>query len=817
MSPPSIAIRRIIVAPSHRGATWKKYATARRSTIDATSIVVAASRRSWRSYPSHPSHPSIVAWSSSSTSISTSTSSTTTTTTTTTALSPRSSHPRRRHHVPSRGRCDPLASRSPRRRRAQHAAYSSYASALPVKYRDDDDVGRDDDDDNDDDDDVIDGMSRFDSLSGLHPSSLHAVSRKMGLIHMTEVQLKTFGACRSGRDVLARARTGTGKTLAFLLPAIESALGMGRVPGPHDANVDGGGGGCGDGDGDGGNVGRAGIAILVLSPTRELAMQIHAQAQVLTSSHSNGIDGLGRYPMKSQVMYGGTSRAADLRKLEDNPPFILVATPGRLIDHIRTSRVRRSSFADVIRGVSVWVLDEADRCLDMGFRNDMEYILRHKSRGGRGGGEEDRNDVLLPAQTLLFSATLPGELRSIMSSHMREDYLTVDCVMDVDPATHTNSNVDQTYVMLPSSLGNVDVGVGRACRNEDGHVITSRFISGLVDIVEDVIHVRNPSDYKIVVFFPTTAMCEFFSHVFNSVYRIPVLEIHSRKNQNNRTTTSDKFRKYDRGILFTTDVSARGVDYPNVTHVIQFGSAENRETYIHRLGRTGRAGKVGRGIIICVTPGEERQFVKRELGGLDVRLDGRYQRLLNGEVVIEEGETGGGGVKGFLMRREINAARLRKILNGIGNGDDEVLQRMGKSVYRSLLGYNMTKMSNLGMTRKEEVVAHVNSMAMQMGYGEGRMPRLSPKIVQALGLVGVRGVNVGRDSSDYEDDGGGVRGFHGRGAGGGGSAGGRFGERVGGGGGGGGRGGRGRGGRGNYDESHGRAGGGGGMVVGSFR
>jgi ATP-dependent RNA helicase MSS116 len=631
---------------------------------------------------------------------------------------------------------------------------------------------------------------------------------------MTEIQHGTFEAARSGRDVLGRARTGTGKTLAFLLPALESALRSGRVPGPHDEYRGRGeavGGGGGDGGGrrkkgraiagvfdDDGILGdderstgssagtRAGIAILVLSPTRELAMQIHSQAQMLTSSHTNGVDRISNYPMISQVMYGGTSRISDIRKLEDNMPYVLIATPGRLIDHIRTSTVRGTSFAELIRGVSVWVLDEADRCLDMGFRNDMEYIPDHKPRGvgvmgggGRGGGRtRGGDDVPAPAQTLLFSATLPKELRSIMASHMREDYLTVDCVRDVDPTTHTNTNVDQTYVTLPSPFG----GNGGGGDDDAG-----RFISGLVDIIEDVVHVRNPTDYKIVVFFPTTAMCEFFSHVFNAVYRIPVLEIHSKKKQNNRTTTSDKFRKFDRGILFTTDVSARGVDYPNVTHVLQYGSAENRETYIHRLGRTGRAGKVGRGIIICVTPGEERQFVNRELGGLDVRLDDRYQRLLNGEVVIDEGETGGGGVNGFLKRREVNAARLRKILNGIGNGDDELLHRMGNGVYRSLLGYNMTKMSNLGLTRKEEVVAHVNSMAMQMGYREGRMPRMSPKIVQTLGLVGVRGVNVGRDSSDYEDDGVSGRGFD-RGAGGSGSSRGRFGDRGRGGGGGQGRG-----------------------------
>lgn len=269
---------------------------------------------------------------------------------------------------------------------------------------------------------------------------------------------------------------------------------------------------------------------------------------------------------------------------------------------MKNSRVRGTPFAEMIGNVSSWVLDEADRCLDMGFRTDMEYILGVRK-------QYQQADQLAKNQTLLFSATLPKDLRAIMASHMRKDYLTVDCVHDVDPMSHTNSSVDQSYVTLPHDKSD------------------PRWISGMVDILEDIIHVQNPDDFKIVVFFPTTAMCQFFSSVLTTIFKIPGMEIHSKKSQSNRTFTSDKFRKWKKGILFTTDVSARGVDYPNVTHVVQYGSAENRETYIHRLGRTGRAGKVGRGIIIMGTENEERAFVNKELKGLDVKLDEREIRL----------------------------------------------------------------------------------------------------------------------------------------------------------------------------------------------
>lgn len=584
---------------------------------------------------------------------------------------------------------------------------------------------------------------RFSSLPTLHPSSLHAIEHKMKLSTMTEIQHKTFMAASSGQDILGRARTGTGKTLAFILPALENALRLGRVPGPpyttHNNN-------------DKSSNNNTGIAILVLSPTRELAMQIHNQAQILTSSHANSSMDHVHYAQKqsrmtSQVMFGGLSRNVDIQKLQDNCPYILVATPGRLIDHIKSSHVRGVPFREMIENVSIFVLDEADRCLDMGFRTDMDYILSHK--GKKPTMEENETQ-----QTLLFSATLPKDLRSIMAKNMRKDYLTVDCIRDVDPASHTNASVDQSFVTLPTSSSS----------NNDANY---RYITGLVDILEDIIHIRNTQDHKVIVFFPTTSKCQFFSYLFNTIFRIPVLEIHSKKTQQNRTTVSKNFRKFSKGILFTTDVSARGVDYPNVTHVIQFGSADSRETYIHRLGRTGRAGKVGRGIIICGMNSEENQFVKRELNGLDIKRDDRYQRLVNGEVVAQDGD-GGGGMKGAVKRKEINDVRLQKIYASVRgeDGGDANVSKLAKQSYRSLLGYNLTQMKNLGLRSKDEVVAYINSLAVQCGFEDHTIPKISPKLVQTLGLKGIRGLNIGRSEStdSYSPGGRGRGGGGGRGS-----------------------------------------------------
>lgn len=571
---------------------------------------------------------------------------------------------------------------------------------------------------------------------------------------MTEIQYKTFDAVSSGSDVLGRARTGTGKTLAFLVPGIQSALRSGRVPGRHGYSVDVAADERENNDGTQQHQLRGGIAMLILSPTRELAIQIHNQAQVLTSSHSNSvpIDNINssnkQYPMVCQVMYGGSSRNTDLNKLQAQTPFILVATPGRLIDHMQNSHVHGVPFSEMVANVSVLILDEADRCLDMGFRSDMEWILEIMQRYQE---RQKQHRVLMERQTMLFSATFGKGLRSIMDKCMRSSYVTVDCVHDVDPTTHVNQSVSQSFVTLPPmtrqsvaiSTRNAEKTSSNknAALNSLDDVNQYRWVSGLVDIISDIVHVRNSNDFKVVVFFPTTSTCQFFSHIFTNVYKIPVIELHSKKTQSNRTYTSKLFRQLDRGILFTTDVSARGVDYPNVSHVIQFGSAESRETYIHRLGRTGRAGRKGKGIIIVGSKGEERAFIGRELQGLEIERDKTYQSLISGNIVAVEGDASG-GVNGAKMRNDINAARLQKIRSSIRGNTNPELRNMASQTYRSLLGYYVSRMTTIGANYKAEVVEHVNSLAVQMGFEDGNMPSITPKIVRNIGLQGIRGLNV---------------------------------------------------------------------------
>lgn len=184
---------------------------------------------------------------------------------------------------------------------------------------------------------------------------------------------------------------------------------------------------------------------------------------------------------------------------------------------------------------SYFCYNQADRCLDMGFQKDMQRILEIIN-------QHSNKDV--PRQTLLFSATIPPGVREIMASALREDYITVDCIEDVDPTTHTNDTVDQTFVTLPDPNDNMvnTNDLYRLSKKRDGNSKSTdttqyRWISGLVDIIEDIIHVQNPTDFKLVVFFPTTSTTQFFSYVFNKIYKIPVIEMHSQKHQSNRTVS----------------------------------------------------------------------------------------------------------------------------------------------------------------------------------------------------------------------------------------------------------------------------------------
>jgi ATP-dependent RNA helicase MSS116, mitochondrial len=483
--------------------------------------------------------------------------------------------------------------------------------------------------------------------------------------------------------VIARARTGTGKTLAYLLPSLERIVGRKEENNSSISN----------------NATKNAqrnkqIEILIVAPTRELAQQIGQEAQLLTSgfvasasssSSSHQAEELTR-TISSATFVGGRPRALDVRAMEKSGiPNILVVTPGRLLDHLNSTHVNDVPFRDLVKHVQVLVLDEMDSLLDLGFRDAIQEILCYLPQ---------------QRQTLLFSATIPPQVRDVIEICVAPNRVLVDCIQEEDPMTHTNERINQTHVILP----------------------LDKSVWGTVQIILELMKEPN---HKILVFFPTTAQVCFFAKLFNLGMGRPVLEIHSRLAQNRRTQTSDRFRhsRRRRGVvMFTSDVSARGVDYPDVTHVIQVGMAPKRESYLHRLGRTGRADKNGQGILLLTEP--EMRALDTDLNGLEITGNAHFQQM------IDNGH----------MSPELEEDRMR-IVSQMRAGELRDLETDAKAVYSGLLGFYFSKLRTLGVRQPQNVVVNImNEFAAQAGLSE--RPTLPMKLAAQYRLANHPAVNV---------------------------------------------------------------------------
>lgn len=431
---------------------------------------------------------------------------------------------------------------------------------------------------------------------------------------------------------------------------------------------------------------RAGvISVLVISPTRELATQISKEASAVLTHH----------PYKAQVVYGallplrprfptsvgpharrrgnspapssfphpplpgGTNMNSEKGRLERDRCDVLIATPGRLTDHIQNT----GGFRDRLSGLRVLILDEADQLLDMGFRRDIERILAALPR---------------ERQTLLFSATMPPEVRTVAGLALRRDHAFVDTVGE--EASHTHEHVRQRAMVAPLEAQQ----------------------SALLDLLRSL--QRADPEHKVIVFFVTARATQFHAELF-ALLGVPALEIHSRKSQAQRDRASAQFRAARSGFLFTSDVSARGVDYPDVTAVVQVGAPADRSQYIHRLGRTARAGKVGEGFLL-LCPFE--QFVLRELRDLPVEMvdpPAPDRRALD----------------------EVQAALRR------------VDSKTAEQCYQAWLGYYNGSLRKLGWS-KEQLVQQANFFSAVIGLPQP--PALLKKTVGMMGLKGVPGLRI---------------------------------------------------------------------------
>jgi len=515
----------------------------------------------------------------------------------------------------------------------------------------------------------------FDSLR-VSEDIKRAIREIMGYQYCTEVQSQALPVCLGPQDAMVKAKTGTGKTIAFLVPAIEKVMArpppLGQVP------------------------------ILAISPTRELAQQIGQEAETLTKFCRNR---QGR-AFKVMTVYGGTNVKSDIRSLQQGCPDILVATPGRLNDLFQNG-----GLAAMVRQLSIIIFDEADQLLDMGFRPAITEALSYLPPPGQ-------------RQCFLFSATFPREVASLTKNALGPGFLTVDTVGEED---QTNSHVPQSATVCS----------GLALGAHLWH-----------NIQEEL---RKDPQFKIIVFFPTARMTQFYSELFSKM-GLKVLEMHSRKSQSARNKMAEQFRERAGLCLFTSDVSARGMDYPDVTLVVQCNMPSDAAQYVHRLGRTGRAGKQGRGLLLLSD--FERGFL-RKIKDLPVQV-------YPSENLAQE-------AVGQFASAAHQAVR-------------KMDPKTGEMAYQAWLGFYNSNLRMLNWSKNELVAEANNWYAEVLGLPEP--PALQAKTVGKMGLKGTPGLRVeGRGGVPHSDraQGGGGRGGGGRGGGGGGGGGGRGGGGYGGG------------------------------------
>ena len=360
-------------------------------------------------------------------------------------------------------------------------------------------------------------MTTFSDL-GLSPEVLKAVA-DTGYTTPTPIQEQAIPIVLQGRDVLGIAQTGTGKTAGFTLPMIDRlAAGRSKARMPRS---------------------------LVVEPTRELADQVAAAFEKYAKYHK----------LSWALLIGGVSFDDQLKKL-DRGVDVLIATPGRLLDHFERGKL-------LLTGVQIMVVDEADRMLDMGFIPDLERIFK-----------------LTPAkkQTLFFSATMPPEITRLTKQFLR-DPVRIEASA---PATAAET-ITQHIARIPSS-------------DPKAKRLALRALVGAANVRNGIVFCNRKSEVDVVA-------KSLRKHGFDAS------PIHGDLDQSMRTKTLDAFRKGELKLLCASDVAARGLDIPDVSHVFNYDVPHHADDYVHRIGRTGRAGKSGDAYMI-VTPADGRSLDK---------------------------------------------------------------------------------------------------------------------------------------------------------------------------------------------------------------
>lgn len=395
-------------------------------------------------------------------------------------------------------------------------------------------------------------MNKFIDLN-VDPLIKKGISKKQ-YEEMTEVQESVIPLALEGHDIIAQAPTGTGKTMAFAIPLLEMV----------DSSSD-------------------KVQAIILAPTRELAVQITEEIQEVGSFQKN---------IRITSVYGGEYIERQIRDLKARPQ-IVVATPGRLMDHMRRRTIR-------LQDVKMFVLDEADEMLNMGFREDIDTILA---------------DVAGDHQTMLFSATISKGIEEIARLYLKDPK-----VIKITKSELTVSLIEQKYILL---------------EEKDKVEVMSR----IIDI----------NDYKLVMVFCNTkrAVDEVSSQLLQRGFMVEAL--HGDMKQMQRDRVMNRFREGQINILVASDIAARGLDVDDVDVVFNYDVPTDEEYYVHRIGRTGRAKRTG--LAVSLVTKKERYRLKSimlyskamidlmEVPTLDKVMKVRIKRILEKAITnVEQAE-----------------------------------------------------------------------------------------------------------------------------------------------------------------------------------
>lgn len=480
------------------------------------------------------------------------------------------------------------------------------------------------------------------SQLNLLPEMQRAID-ELGFEQTTDIQAAAIPMLRSGVDVIGRSQTGTGKTLAFAIPAIERIDRTEAMPTPQ---------------------------VLILCPTRELAQQGCEEIKKLTRFMRDvwPVDVYGGAPMERQIF---RLRRANL----------VIGTPGRIMDHMRRGTLS-------LEHIRMVVLDEADEMLSMGFREDIETILR---------------DVPEERQTVLFSATMPDAILELTRQFQRNPEM-----IEINKEQVTLDQIRQQYMEVP---------MGRK-----------------LDALVLLLHACDPQ--RAMLFVNTKLMAdEVAAHLNKNGFTCEA--IHGDMNQSQRTRVMEGFKSARLPILVATDVAARGIDVSDVDYVVNFDVPQNSEYYVHRIGRTGRAGKEGNAITIC--SGRRQYFQLRDIAR-EIRSDIAPMPI---PTVAE-------------IRTRMDEKNLRRveevILAGVSERNMELVGRLMEK------GYDLTALAaaafDLGFARDDSTLQDIeverkvasNGQYRQIVLNVGRRQKVAPNhIVSAVAdQAHIRGSEIGK-------------------------------------------------------------------------